>query len=127
MVPDADSESKPTRTRVDEDRELQEAIMRPPEEGEPADLAAEQVGGPVQVFFCEQRERPATVVRGPSRRQHSFELNYFNISILGSLAAVFHTYIVTDMCSLPEPMSDVMYVDLTPSLQNFTKRASLST
>ena len=42
VVPDADSESKPTRTRVDEDRELQEAIMRPPEEGELAGSAAKQ-------------------------------------------------------------------------------------
>ena len=42
-MPDADSESKLTRTRVDEDRELQEAIMRSLKEGEPADTAAKQV------------------------------------------------------------------------------------
>ena len=36
---------------------------------------------------------------------YSFELNYFKISILGYLAAVFHAYIVTIMCLFPEPMS----------------------
>ena len=59
VVPDADSESKPTRTRVDEDRELQEAMMRPPEEGELAESAAKQLR--LSKFFMSNDQSPWSV------------------------------------------------------------------